>query len=68
MTHIVNELLNIKKDIAKHNDTNMYHLVEQRLNKTFNIYVQQLEHSYNRLLQIEELKVLKAYARGVEND
>lgn len=56
-------LLEIKNDIDKHRSLDIFNLVQLRLNKTFELYVKQLEYSYSYLLQKDELKVLKQMSK-----
>ena len=63
-----NKVLDIKTDIETHKNQDIYKLVELRLNKTFKLYVNQLESSYNRLLQLDEMKVLNRLSKEVSYD
>ena len=58
-------LFEIKDDIKKHEQQDMFSLVEQRLTKTLNLYVFELEHSYNSLVKAGELRVLKQLSKEV---
>lgn len=62
------KLIFIKSEIDKHKHIDLFELVQQRLNKTFVAYVSRLELSYNRLLQVDELKVLKAMSKEEQYD
>lgn len=53
------ELYQIKRDIAEAKTIDLTSLVEQRLDKTFNLYVSELQESYNRLLRRKDVHVLK---------
>lgn len=57
------KLLEIKRAIERHQTVALTELVKLRLDKTFNLYVQQLEISYNRLLQVGELKLLQQLSK-----
>lgn len=57
------KLLEIKRAIERHQTVALTELVKLRLDKTFNLYVQQLEVSYNRLLQVGELKLLQQLSK-----
>lgn len=61
------KLLNIQRAINEKKDIDLLDLVEHRLNKTFCIYVQELEVSYNRLLRKKDITVLKRYAKEEDN-
>lgn len=62
------KVLEIKNDIQKHKDIDLVDLVQNRLNKTFALYVQQLEISYDRILQVNELRVLSQLSKEGIND
>ena len=61
------KLLNIQRAINEKKDIDLLDLVEHRLNKTFCLYVQELEVSYNRLLRKKDITVLKRYAKEEDN-
>lgn len=61
------KLLNIQRAIDEKKDIDLLDLVEHRLNKTFCLYVQELEVSYNRLLRKKDITVLKRYAKEEDN-
>lgn len=61
------KLLNIQRAINEKKDIDLLDLVEHRLNKTFSLYVQELEVSYNRLLRKKDITVLKRYAKEEDN-
>jgi len=61
-----NKLLKIKESLDLVDSYDLFTLVENRLSKTFNLYVEELQENYNKLLRHRDIHVLKRIARGNE--
>ena len=61
-----NKLLKIKESLDLVDSYDLFTLVENRLSKTFNLYVEELQENYNKLLRRRDIHVLKRIARGNE--
>lgn len=61
-----NKLLKIKESLDLVDSYDLFTLVENRLSKTFNLYVEELQENYNKLLRHRDIHVLKRVARGNE--
>lgn len=59
-----NKLLKIKESLDLVDSYDLFTLVENRLSKTFNLYVEELQENYNKLLRHRDIHVLKRIARG----
>lgn len=57
------KLFEIKNEIKYHKTQDLFQLVEHRLAKTFNLYINELEYSYNKLLHTGELRLLKQLSK-----
>ena len=53
------KLLAIKDHVEECSSVDIFNLVNHRLNKTFNLYVEELERSYQKILRKDELRVLR---------
>lgn len=61
-----NKLLKIKENLDLVDSYDLFTLVENRLSKTFSLYVEELQENYNKLLRHRDIHVLKRIARGNE--
>lgn len=61
-----NKLLKIKESLDLVDSYDLFTLVENRLSKTFNLYVEELQENYNKLLRHRDIHVLKRVTRGNE--
>lgn len=61
-----NKLLKIKESLDLVDSYDLFTLVENRLSKTFNLYVEELQENYNKLLRHRDIHVLKRIVRGNE--
>lgn len=57
------KILNIQAAINKKKTLDLAALVQKRLDKTLYIYVQELEKSYDSLLQKDSLKVMNSLTK-----
>lgn len=57
------KLLSIKQEIANTQSIDLSVLVQQRLNKTFDRYVEELERSYDNLLLKDSLRIMGELTR-----
>lgn len=57
------KILNIQAAIDKKKTLDLAALVQKRLDKTLYIYVQELEKSYDSLLQKDSLKVMNSLTK-----